>query len=160
MKYAIFILSSALLFACNPYKRVATDVNRTDKNKAILLNTCLATFPPLPPTYIKGKDSLYVQYDTAYQTVIEVKNDTIYKTQIKTVTVTNTILRVDTLTRENTFAIIKLNSNLQVCEKESDMLSNKLELKSKEVDKWKLWFLSLFCLDCGLIFIYILIKLK
>ena len=165
MKAKLLLLFIALLlamcyFACNPYKRVATDVNRTDKNKAILLNTCLATFPPLPPQYIKGKDSLYVQHDTAYQTVTEVRNDTIYKTQIKTITVTNTILRVDTLTRENTFAIVKINSNLQVCEKEADMLSNKLELKSKELDKWKLWFLILFCVDCGIVFIYILIKLK
>jgi hypothetical protein len=165
MKAKILLLFIALIlalcfFACNPYKRVATDVNRTDKNKALLLNTCLSTFPPLPPTYIKGKDSIYTQHDTAYQTVIEVRNDTIYKTQFKTITVTNTITRTDTFTRENTFAIAKINSDLRICEKEADKLTNANEVLKTESEKWKLWFIVLVCVDCIAIFGYILIKLK
>ena len=107
MKYALLLL---LFISCQPYKRVATDTNRTDKERKLLLVACESEFKPASPTFIKGKDSLRVDTFQSITTVIETKNDTVYITATKTVNIDKWHSRTDTITKEDTYKITSLQA--------------------------------------------------
>ena len=145
MKHIITLSLFALLFcSCNPYKKIATDVNRTDKNKAILRQTCEAVFPASPPVYIKGKDSIITVTDSVTDTVYTYSHDTVTKTIYKTITATNTVYRVDTFKTDNKYLISEINTlktDIAVVTSERDTFKGDLtKLKFKQFLGWLLFF--------------------
>lgn len=128
MKTNLLILLAVTLLSCNPYKKIATDINRSDKNTKLLSQVCETAFPSQPATFIKGET--IVKIDTIKQSdSIEIKRllnlllqegnkemnvDSLYlvfKSTIKPIKIIIDNSRVDTFeTPPNKYEIYRLNT--------------------------------------------------
>jgi len=55
MKTNLLILIAVTLLSCNPYKKIATDVNRSEKNTKLLSQICETAFPSQKSDFKPGK---------------------------------------------------------------------------------------------------------
>jgi hypothetical protein len=128
---AILFFICSLFSSCGihrHYVKVATDPQRSDRDKTLLLQVCNSISPSKAPEYIKGKDSLRV--DTFTDKIIEYRHDTAF------ITTTNTVYkdhwRVDTVKTENTYLVALQQDQLRDKDKTIDKLTNQAEADKKE----------------------------
>jgi len=164
-KILLLIIAGLLLlclFGCNPYKKIATDVNRSDKNTKLLSQVCETAFPSAGPTFIKGatisKTDTVRFTDTL--TLIDTFNNIVTKYVTKTNTVTVERLRTDTVIITNKYEISRLNTVIgeqtELLIRSSEARKNLLErIKKDKITKFSGWGLIVLILG-----IYGFIKFK
>lgn len=133
---ATIILLLALFASCNPYQKIATDVNRSDKNTTLLRQTCETAFPSIPPTFIKGETIIKTNTvkSTDTLTIIDTFNNIVTKYVTKTNTVTVERLRTDTVIITNKYEINRLNT--VISEQVEQIIKNEIEIKNlKETNR-------------------------
>lgn len=164
MKHLLLFSLFVVCIGCtnNAYKRVATDVDRTDKNKAILRTTCESVFPPVPAQFIEGKT--IIKTDTLIVTDTLIRIDVINGETIKYITKYQNIvierLKTDTVVKYNTYQIDALNSIIEAQKLEINTLQVRAEYleqtnRKNKVVKWSGWFVVIASIGLYLLKIYL-----
>ena len=169
MKQFIFNWTKAtviiiLITSCTnvAYKRVATDVDRSDKNKSILRTTCESVFPPIPAQFIEGKT--IIKTDTVIQVDTLIITDSVTSEKIAYITKYQNIvterLKTDTVIKYNTYQIDGLNSIIEAQKLDINTLEVRAEYleqtnRKNKVVKWSGWFVVIASIGLFLLKIYL-----